>query len=424
MRRTAVAVFAVLGLVLTVAACGSSSKGSSQSASNTVASGATSSPTTTAAALAGSCGSIPHQMPADPEGVLAKLPASLQSAYNLFPQAVHTSAWAHWKPQHAGPYTMYFSPGDTATPLIQEMSAQFSTLKAKSNLIGKIITQDSNNSVQTQIQQIQQAIREKVDIMVVLPLSPAADAPVLEQAGKSGIPVITPISPSSNPYVVGVFGNIPLWGAKLAQGLVSALGDKGSVLDVHGIPGVYSDSGIYQGASDVLKNCPNIKTVGSIVGEFTPSVAKTATLQYLTAHPQPVDGAIETGGMSTGIIQAFQQTGRTVPAIADEGATPGALAYWEAHRATYKAVALGTAPPKFADGIWDVAAGMLTGRGVAISDISVEPPIVTSANLSQWVQPGWSLTTPIAYAPGPVNLSLLSPSDLSHFFNKPASSAH
>lgn len=422
MKRVLVLVAVLVG-VLALAACGSSSSSSSSSsASSSGATGAaTSSSSATAVASGGSCGSIPQQMPGDPDGVLAKLPASVRASYNLYPQAVHASAWSSWKPKHGPPYTLYFSPGNTFTPFIQDFINQFNVLKAKSNVITKVITQDSNNSVQTQIQQIQQAIRNKVDIIVALPLSPAADAPVLAAAGKAGIPVIAPINAASSPYVVGLNGNIVLEGAKLAQGFVQQLGGKGSVLDVHGIPGVEADSGIYQGANDVLKSCPNIKTIGSIVGQFVPSVAKTATLEFLTSHPQPIDGAIQTGGMATGIIQAFLQTGRKVPVIADDGATPGALAYWSAHKSTYKGVALGIAPNALTNATWNVALGLLAGRGLKISDISAEPLIVTASNLSQWVQPGWSLTTPIAYAQGPADLSFYPPSYLNQFFVKPAS---
>jgi ribose transport system substrate-binding protein len=421
MKRILVLV-AMLAAVLMVAACGSSSSSSSSSAATTSGTATTGSATAAASTPStGTCGTIPQQMPADPDGVLAKLPASVQASYNLYPQAVHASAWSNWKPKHGPPYTVYFSPGNTVTPFIQDFVSEFNALKAKSNVINNVITQDSNNSVQTQIQQIQQAIAKKVDIIVVLPLSPAADTPVLEAAGKAGIPVIAPINAASSPYVIGLNGNIQLEGAKLAQGFVSVLGGKGNILEVHGIPGVEADTGIYQGAADVLKSCPNIKTIGSIVGQFVPAVAKTATLEFLTSHPQSIDGAIQTGGMATGIIQAFQQTGRKVPVIADDGATPGALAYWSKNQSTYKGIALGLAPNDLTDATWNLALGLLAGRGVKISDISSEPLIVTAANLSQWVQPGWSLTTPIAYAQGPANLSFYPPSYLNQFFVKPAS---
>jgi ribose transport system substrate-binding protein len=219
--------------------------------------------------------------------------------------------------------------------------------------------------------------------------------------------------------VVGLNGNVILEGAALGQGLASILNDKGSVLNVHGIPGVLSDSGIFQGVSDVFKNCPNIKTAGSVVGQFTPSVAKTATLEFLSAHPQPVDGAIHVGGMGLGILQAFTQTGRPVPTIADDGATPGLLAYWNAHKDTYKGLALGLPPGQIAQATWNLAEGLFAGRGLKISDISEPPIIITDKNLSQWLQPGWTVSTPIAYAPGPPGIAY-PPSYLNQFFAKAA----
>src|SRR5215469_7360944 len=63
-----------------------------------------------------SCGAIPTKPPADPDGVLAKLPASVQPGYNLYPDPVYASAWVHWKPTHPGPYTIALSGGEFADP--------------------------------------------------------------------------------------------------------------------------------------------------------------------------------------------------------------------------------------------------------------------------------------------------------------------
>lgn len=406
---------------LVIAACGSSSSSSSSSASTSSSGAAATTSSSSAAASSGSCGTVPQQAPSDPDGVLAKFPQAVQAAYDLFPGTVNASAWSSWKPTHKPPYTIYFSPGNTSTPFIQEMMATLNQLKAKSGgEISKVIVQDSNNSLQTQIQQIQQAIQQKVDIMIVLPLSPAGDAGVEASAGKAGIPVLAPLNPAANKYVVGVQGNITLEGAKVAQTLASILGDKGNILDVHGIPGVPADSLIYQGADLVFKNCPNMKTAGSIVGQFTPSVAKTQTLEFLSSHPAAVDAAIQTGGMATGIMQAFIQTGRHVPTVADVGATPGALGYWDAHKTTYKGVAAAIPPIQLTEATWNLALGLLASRGIKIDNIMQAPIIVTDQNLSQWVQPGWNLNTPIAYAPGPPN-ALLPATYLNQFFTKSAS---
>jgi ribose transport system substrate-binding protein len=422
MRRVQriVALATMLIAAIAFAACGSSdnSSGNAGGEASTSASTAPSGAATTSAPATG-CGSIPAQMPDDPDGVLAKFPKDVQDAYNLYPQAVHTSAWADWKPNGSGPYSIYFSPGNISTPFIQEMVKEFGKLKAGSNDISKVTTQDSNNNVQTQISQIRQAIREKYDIIVALPLSPAADAPVLESAGKAGIPVIAPLNNAPNKYVIGVQGNVTLGGAALTQGLISVMGDKGNVIEMQGIPGTPASDLNLKAADLVFQNCPNIKVAGKPVGQFTPSVAKAQMLQFLASHPGQIDGVFQTGGMATGIIQAFTQTGRKVPPIADSGATPGALAYWNEHKGEYKGVAQGLPPAQLAEAVWNMSLGLLDGRGVKITDVNQKPLIITDANLSEWVDPSWKLTTPIAYAPGPPG-ALLPKDYLEQFFSKAA----
>ena len=81
--------------------------------------------------------------------------------------------------------------------------------------------------------------------------------------------------------------------------------------------------------------------------------------------------------MATGIIQAFQQTGRKVPPIADAGATPGALAYWNQNKDKYKGVALGQPPAQMAEAAFNVALGLFAGRGVTMTDILQTPIMIT-----------------------------------------------
>ena len=422
--KRAIALLVMLVAAMAFVACGSSDDDSGSSDSGSSGGGAasttsTSSDASTAAPTTG-CGSVPQQMPDDPDGVLAKLPKDVQAAYNLFPQPVHKSAWADWKPSKSKPYSIYFSPGNISTPFIQDMVKKFDELKKSSDVITKVTTQDSNNNVQTQIQQIRQAIREKYDALVVLQLSPAADAPVLEAAGKAGIPVITPLNPAANEYTIGLQGNLPIDGAALGQGLVKIMGDKGNVLEMQGIPGVPASDVVLKGADTVFKGCSGVKVAGRPVGQFVPSVGKAQTLQFLASHPGNVDGAVQVGGMATGIIQAFQQTGRKVPPIADAGATPGALAYWNENKDKYKGVALGQPPAQMAEAAFNVAAGLFAGRGVTMTDILQTPIMITDENLSEWVDPSWKLTTPIAYAPGPDG-ALLGPDYLDQFFAKSGS---
>ena len=55
-----------------------------------------------------------------------------------------------------------------------------------------------------------------------------------------------------------------------------------------------------------------------------------------------------------------------------------------------------------------------------MTDILQTPIMITDENLSEWVDPSWKLTTPIAYAPGPDG-ALLGPDYLDQFFAKSGS---
>ena len=45
----------------------------------------------------------------------------------------------------------------------------------------------------------------------------------------------------------------------------------------------------------VFENCPDIEVVGNVVGQYTPAVSKSQTLQFLATNPGRVDGVAVTG---------------------------------------------------------------------------------------------------------------------------------
>jgi ribose transport system substrate-binding protein len=406
--RTFAALTAIAALATFASACGSSGSGSSSdTAGATTAAGEGGSGTTggesqtTAAAGGEACGTIPTRMPADPEGVLKQFPESVREAFDLYSEAPMKSAWANWKPADPGPYTIALLGGEFEDPFGAEAVAKLKELDQESDLVGEVKFLSANLNAQTQVQQIQQAVREKVDLLIVFPVSVAASAHVVEAAGKAGIPVIEPLNVSDNPYVIGLDGNELLKGATLMSSLAQIMGGEGGLVEMQGVPGLAGSEGPLEGANAVVDDCPDIEIVGKPVGEYSPSTAKTQMLQFLSAHPQPVGGAIQVGGMATGMIQAFEQTGREVPPIADLGASPGHLAYWSEHKGDYKGVAIAMPPAAQTEAMWTLATGLLEGRGLKINTVLQAPVVIDEENLDEWVEPDWTLETPLAYAPGP-----------------------
>jgi ribose transport system substrate-binding protein len=199
--------------------------------------------------------------------------------------------------------------------------------------------------------------------------------------------------------------NSVLGGMKLAQYVVQQAQGKGQFLFVHGITGVPIDTDTMNGANDVLKLCSGITTNETIQTMFQASIAKQQVLSYLNTHPQPVTGVITAGPFTSGVIQAFQQAGRTVPVITNNGLDEGGLAYWVQHKSTYNGVALANTPNGLAYATVQVAHKMLEGDGVKIGTLSIDPPLATNDNLSTLVtlDPSWTINS-AGTASGPSNL--------------------
>jgi len=203
---------------------------------------------------------------------------------------------------------------------------------------------------------------------------------------------------------VNVVPNSVLGGAELAQFVVMQAQGKGLVMFLHGIPGVSIDTDTANGANAVLKQCPSITTNESIVTQFAPPVAKQQMLSFLNTHTEPVAGVITAGPFTAGVIQAFLQAGKAVPPITNNGLDEGGLGYWNQHKDTFNGVALANTPNGLASAVAQVAHKMLNGDGVKINTLSINPPVATTVNLSQYVtvDPSWTINT-VGSAIGPAD---------------------
>jgi ribose transport system substrate-binding protein len=382
-NQRAVAGLAGTLLLLAIAACSSTS--------STAASGGSSSGTGPASS-ASSCGTIPTESINDPGGLVSSLGSTYTKAYNGYSGTISKSTWANWKPKISGTATIGISISQLVNPFQTEM---LSALEADLKAAGyKVIPLISSDQVTNQIQQFQTLIEDKVNLIVYQPLSGPAFTSVVDKAAKAGIPSISVLNNVVDPSTVNLVPNSFLGGAQLAAFLAREIGGKGLVLGIHGIPGVPIDTETMAGAKAVLKDCPGITLNDSIASQFSDATTKTDILQFLNTHPAAVAGVMTTGPVTTGAISAFQQAGRSVPTVTDNGLEKGSLAYWNQHKTTYKGVGLDNPATGIAAAAVRAAQDMLAGDGIKLSDIVIDPPLVTSANLAEFVDSSWTFSTP------------------------------
>jgi ribose transport system substrate-binding protein len=371
-------------LLLAMAACSSSSSTAASGSASSTASGSTS--------TTGSCGAIPTESINDASGLVSALGSTYTAAYNGYSGTITKSNWAAWKPKTSGTVTVGISISQLVNPFQTEL---LSALEADLKAAGyKVIPLISSEQVTNQIQQFQTLIEDKVNLIIYQPLAGPAFTSVIDKAAKAGIPSISVLNNVVDPNSVNLVPNSFLGGAQLGSFLAKEIGGKGLVLGIHGIPGVPIDTETMAGAKAVFKGCPGITLNDSIASQFSDATTKTDILQFLNTHPAAVAGVLTTGPVTTGAISAFEQAGRTVPTVTDNGLEKGSLAYWDQHKTAYKGVGLDNPATGIAAAAVRVTQDMLAGDGIKLSDIVIDPPLVTSANLAEFVDSSWTFSTP------------------------------
>ena len=400
---------------LSLAACSSSSSSTGQSPSTASSAGSSSSTAGSSAAggsssTAGTCGAIPTTLPSDPDGALAALPASLRALYNGYPTGVYKSAFASWKPKSAANKTVGFLLSETNNgyqlALQQILSGM---LKSAGYTVDQVTSSDQ---VTDQVADFNQMVEKKVAAIVYEPLSSSAFTTAAASAAKAGIPSISVLNSVDSADTISVGANDWLQGAQMAARVATDIGGSGKVLDVHGISGVAIDTATYAGVKAVFAQCRGISTDDTIYTQFADSTAKSQVQTYLETHPQKIAAVITSGSGATGVMEGFQAAGKALPELANDSMEDGELAYWYQNKSSYKGVGITATPPQLASATLAVVQALFAGKGVQVSAIVLNTPLVTNDSVAQWYTSDMT-TSSTGNAGGPTSLNVLPADELS-----------
>jgi ribose transport system substrate-binding protein len=403
----------VAGLGLAACSSGSSSSSSSAPASSQAASSAsaaTSATATATATAAASCGTIPTSLPSDPDGVLATLPDSVRSLYNGYPVPVYKSAFASWKPKSASNKTIGFLLSETNNGYQLALQSILSgMLKSAGYTVDQVTSSDQ---VTDQVADFNQMVEKKVAAIIYEPLSSSAFTTAAANAEAAGIPSLSVLNSVASADTISVGANDWLQGAMMAAQVATDIGGSGKVLDVHGISGVAIDTATYAGVKAVFAQCSGITTDDTIYTQFADSTAKSEVQTYLETHPQKIAAAITSGSGATGVMEGFQAAGKAIPEIANDSMEDGQIAYWYQNKASYKGVGITTTPPQLASATLTVLQALMAGKGVSVSAVVLNTPLVTDTDVAQWYTSDMT-TSSTGNAGGPTSLNVLPAAELS-----------
>lgn len=362
--------------VLALAGCSSSSTGTPTEAATTPA--------------AEGCGSIPQLGANDPNGLLDGLSAELQDGYNAYDIEIQESAWADWKSDKTEGFTAAIVGQAPAAPYIATYQAQLlESLESQDVEVVANLAPNDPTDVPGQIQMFNQALSLKPDIIFLNPAAPEAAVDLVKQAFDAGIPVISTVVPLDSPYAISLANNSNLQAMETAAGILGAIGGKGTILQVDGVPGIPPQLFWEDGIANALELCPDVSIAGQVQGFFQPPAAQQAVVQYLATNPAGVDAVFQAGSMGWAIRDAFQQAGLPVPPIQDINASQGMAAYAAANP-DYAYFGTATPPIPAAQVAAQIGLKVLAGAGPKVNQVVWGPYVVDQSNIADVVDPSWS----------------------------------
>jgi ABC-type sugar transport system substrate-binding protein len=178
-----------------------------------------------------------------------------------------------------------------------------------------------------QLPELQRAIAQRPDALVVVPLGQAADTGPVERAMAQGIKVVLCNSRvNTNKYTSLVNPNPATATVPLTKWLMNKMRHKGNLLYIGGLPGNGTTILYDQGFFKVMKQNPNVDITKAGNSNYSISTAKQLAATAI-ASGKKFDGAWGVGGEAvTGIMQAFVDANvRPIPPVAGAAATNGTL---------------------------------------------------------------------------------------------------
>ena len=167
----------------------------------------------------------------------------------------------------------------------------------------------------SQAQQIEQAIAQKPDVLVVLPQDGAALTPVAQRAERAGIPVVNidRLFTAPDAATATVLGDNYQIGVLAANYIADELKCKGNVAEIQGLAGISVTEDRTKGFTDELKKkCPDggVKIVASQPGDFNPDQGLKVMENILQAEDSIDAVYTHDDDMAQGVVQAIRNAGR------------------------------------------------------------------------------------------------------------------
>jgi ribose transport system substrate-binding protein len=186
----------------------------------------------------------------------------------------------------------------------EEMICAVKAEAAASGKVSEVVVSNQNGGAPEQIAAMRNLISSGVNAIIVNPADPNALNPVIKEAKRRGIVVVSVDSAVTAPEAYVVTNDQKAYGQLGGEWLAKAMGGKGNVVEMRGIKGVPADTDRHAGFMEALSKYPDIKVVKETFTNWSFAPGGKQALDILNSGTK-VDG-IWTSGIDYTVVQAFQ----------------------------------------------------------------------------------------------------------------------
>ena len=241
-----------------------------------------------------------------------------------------------------------------------------------------LLVTDAQDSVSTQVSDIEDLIVRGVDVLIINATDSAAVVPAVMQANAAGIPVIAVdrgIDGGRLAYYVA--SDNAAGGQAAAAFICDRLGGTGDVVELEGIPGTTAARARGAGFNAYLsESCTDLRVVARQTANFNRAEGLSVMENILVAQPEIDAVFAHNDEMALGALQAIQASGRDILVVGFD-ATDDARAAVERCE---MAATVAQLPDELGATSVELAADLIAGEPVPAEVVDVAVPLELVTN--------------------------------------------
>lgn len=176
----------------------------------------------------------------------------------------------------------------------------------------ELIVTDAQDSVSTQISNIEDLLQSGVDVLIVNATDSDAVVPAVMEANNRNVPVIA-VDRSVNGGTLAYFiASDNLAGGRLAGEFICEQIGGGNVVELEGIPGASAARERGQGFNEAAAECEGLNVVARQTANFNRAEGLSVMENILVAQPEIDAVFAHNDEMALGALQAIQASGRDI----------------------------------------------------------------------------------------------------------------